>query len=413
MVHCCVPECTNHSAKTKLVSYHKIPKDSKLKKTWISRLRRDNLPTLENCYVCSDHFQSECFQTDLREQLTGERGRRRLKSDAVPSIFNFSTSNRPSKRRSTTELRSLQKQRKQTVRELLISTNPSSASAVNEDIDIQVTPEDTCMSVPDNIATSFTREASTQCCFDRSYVITANASTQTENVSDNAKVENNCLPTEKLDCNNLWLLKHDHPYAKSKVDHDTSSPQKPGPPLYASDEGNEKEEEDIDVDFDDNDSDVHFSFHDLQSSTQTDTDPETAEDNHVEEEKYLVFHSCLSWLFKYCMNCREIVADVKYSGTGSLVSVTTTCMKGHDITWDSQPILNNRSPVGNLLLSSSILFTGNTFNAMKNFATCLNLKFLSERSFYHIQERYLFPSSMTCGNKTEERLFQNYDRKLL
>ena len=111
------------------------------------------------------------------------------------------------------------------------------------------------------------------------------------------------------------------------------------------------------------------------SSTQTDTDPETAEDNHVEEEKYLVFHSCLSQLFKYCMNCREIVADVKYSVTGSLVSVTTTCMKGHDITWHSQPILNNRSPVGNLLLSSSILFTGNTFNAMKNFATCLNLKF--------------------------------------
>ena len=115
------------------------------------------------------------------------------------------------------------------------------------------------------------------------YVITANASTQTENVSDNAKVENSCLPIEKLDCNNFWLLKHDHPYAKSKVDHDTSSPQKPGPPLYASDE--EKEEEDIDVDFDDNDSDTHFSFHDLQSSPQTDTNPETAEDSHVEEEK--------------------------------------------------------------------------------------------------------------------------------
>ena len=28
---------------------------------------------------------------------------------------------------------------------------------------------------------------------------------------------------------------------------------------------------------------------------------------------------------------------------------------------------------------------------MKNFATCLNLKFLSERSLYHNQESYLFP----------------------
>ena len=73
------------------------------------------------------------------------------------------------------------------------------------------------------------------------------------------------------------------------------------------------------------------------------------------------------------------------------LTVTKTCMKGHDITQDSQPILNNRLPVGNLLLSSSILFTGNTFNAMKNFATCLYLKSLSERSFYNIQERCLFP----------------------
>lgn len=113
MVHCCVPKCTNYSAKTKSVSYHIIPRDSKLQKAWIARLRRDNLPPLENCYVCSDHFEKDCFDLDLREKVTGERGKRRLKPDSIPSIFNFTTSKRPPKRRSSTENRSFQKQRKQ------------------------------------------------------------------------------------------------------------------------------------------------------------------------------------------------------------------------------------------------------------------------------------------------------------
>ena len=92
MVHCCVPACTNHSSITKGISYHKIPKDKQLRKSWISRLRRDNLPPVDNCYVCSDHFEKECFESDLIEELTGEKKKKRLKSDAVPSIFNFPTS---------------------------------------------------------------------------------------------------------------------------------------------------------------------------------------------------------------------------------------------------------------------------------------------------------------------------------
>jgi len=112
MVHCCVPECTNHSAKTKSVSYHKIPRNKKLRKAWLERLRRENLPALENCYVCSDHFDKTCFKLDFKEELTGERGKRRLNPDAVPSIFEFNASKRPSKRRSTTEDRELRKQRK-------------------------------------------------------------------------------------------------------------------------------------------------------------------------------------------------------------------------------------------------------------------------------------------------------------
>ena len=103
MVHCCVPECTNHSSKTETVSYHKIPNDQALQKAWIGRIKRENLPNLKNCYVCSDHFESTCFEVNLMEQLTGMKRKRRLKKNAVPSVFTFS--NPPAKRRATTENR--------------------------------------------------------------------------------------------------------------------------------------------------------------------------------------------------------------------------------------------------------------------------------------------------------------------
>ena len=71
MVNCCVPGCTNYSAKSKEagISYHKIPKEKSLRKAWIARLRRDNLPPPENCYVCSDHFTEDFFASNLKRAL--------------------------------------------------------------------------------------------------------------------------------------------------------------------------------------------------------------------------------------------------------------------------------------------------------------------------------------------------------
>jgi hypothetical protein len=119
MVNCCVPGCTNYSAKTKdldkVISYHKIPSDPRLQKFWIARLRRENLPPLKNCYVCSEHFEADFFENDLVKQLTGKRSKRKLKEDAVPSIFSFTTSGSTGKRpRESTENR-LKRQRQREV----------------------------------------------------------------------------------------------------------------------------------------------------------------------------------------------------------------------------------------------------------------------------------------------------------
>ena len=90
MVHCCVPGCINHSSRMSNIRYHRIPNDQGLQKAWSARIRRDNFPPLQNCYVCSEHFTDDCFETDLKAQLMPElKVKRRLKRDAIPLVFSF------------------------------------------------------------------------------------------------------------------------------------------------------------------------------------------------------------------------------------------------------------------------------------------------------------------------------------
>ena len=51
-------------------------------------------------------------------------------------------------------------------------------------------------------------------------------------------------------------------------------------------------------------------------------------------------------------------------------------------------------------------FTGNTYTAIKNFASCLGLKFVSENVFYRTQDRYLFPVVNETWEKERRALVQ-------
>lgn len=89
MVNCCEPDCTNYSAKTKDVSYHKRPQDSELQKAWVTGIRRENLPPVPQSRVCCGHFEKECFEIDFIEELMGVKRKRKLNPVTVPSIFNL------------------------------------------------------------------------------------------------------------------------------------------------------------------------------------------------------------------------------------------------------------------------------------------------------------------------------------
>ena len=66
MVICAVVGCDSDSTKGKKVSLFRLPKDEKLKKIWITKLKRTNLPTEKNIRVCHLHFEESGFERDLK-----------------------------------------------------------------------------------------------------------------------------------------------------------------------------------------------------------------------------------------------------------------------------------------------------------------------------------------------------------
>ena len=86
-----------------------------------------------------------------------------------------------------------------------------------------------------------------------------------------------------------------------------------------------------------------------------------------------------------------------------MLSVEMTCLDGQITHWDSQSIIK-RKPVGNLLLATSILFTGNTFASVSRYghAVGINLPFLvhhSQNAF--IKGRSIFDAIRTIDDILE------------
>ena len=77
---------------------------------------------------------------------------------------------------------------------------------------------------------------------------------------------------------------------------------------------------------------------------------------------------------------------------GSNFTVTWKCSKGHISEWRSQPKIKDGMSAGSLLLSSAILFTGNTYTSIKKFMEVGNIYFFSERTFMKLQTKVLSPS---------------------
>lgn len=90
-MHCVAVGCSNRSPRdsNRGISFHRLPlKDKGLLSKWLAQIKRENLPQMKHCHVCSEHFEPTCFESEYRlDILPNNLSRRRLKEDAVPTLF--------------------------------------------------------------------------------------------------------------------------------------------------------------------------------------------------------------------------------------------------------------------------------------------------------------------------------------
>ena len=62
--------CTNRSTDNIKIRFYQVPSEKKnksLRKQWLVNIRRDGqLPKDNSFYICSDHFEENCFKRDLQ-----------------------------------------------------------------------------------------------------------------------------------------------------------------------------------------------------------------------------------------------------------------------------------------------------------------------------------------------------------
>ena len=72
MANCSAVYCHNNEKKNKDKTFFTLPRDAALAKIWIAKLNheKDNLP--KNVWICSDHFEDDCFDSSwmLQSSLT-------------------------------------------------------------------------------------------------------------------------------------------------------------------------------------------------------------------------------------------------------------------------------------------------------------------------------------------------------
>ena len=132
------------------------------------------------------------------------------------------------------------------------------------------------------------------------------------------------------------------------------------------------------------DSDEDYSCSELES-----TSDESDEEGLKNEKKFIVFESMLDQLFINCKTCGSL-CEIEKSSTGSMVSVKATCCNNHTFHWRSQPQLHNK-PAGNILIPAAIVFSGGSYEPMKQFSHALNLNFVNKDQFYDVQDKVIFP----------------------
>ncbi|XP_018103333.1 uncharacterized protein LOC100158321 isoform X2 [Xenopus laevis] len=141
--------------------------------------------------------------------------------------------------------------------------------------------------------------------------------------------------------------------------------------------------------------------------------PVFSETDFVQERKFIIFETQLDSLLRLIpcqyndgQMCKAPISKIHKTVEGSMVVVNLTCQNHHNaLIWKSQPTVSNM-PVGNILMSSSILLSGSSFRKVKEMYGLFGIAAISNTTFYKHQNQILFPAIDNYWKKEQQKIFK-------
>ena len=133
----------------------------------------------------------------------------------------------------------------------------------------------------------------------------------------------------------------------------------------------------------------------------------------AEERKFIIFESNLDLLVMRlrCPTCGKPQNHVENVVDGTMLKMKVECLDGHTIiSWNSQPVLR-QMPAGNLLCSAATMFSGETFQHIKNFGDFLGLSYVGKSVYFDIQRKILLPIVDKAYNQHIQEVRQELNGK--
>jgi solute carrier family 8 (sodium/calcium exchanger) len=126
-----------------------------------------------------------------------------------------------------------------------------------------------------------------------------------------------------------------------------------------------------------------------------------------QEEKFIVFKSCLWELFRLCPICSNHCLVEEKFRKGTKIAVKQECPScGYLREWSSQPSYSGDIPAGNLQLSGAILFTGASPTKTLRVLKAMNVVTTCVSTFNNHMTRFLVPTVVHTWKEEQNKLFE-------
>ncbi|XP_018103264.1 uncharacterized protein LOC108708747 [Xenopus laevis] len=134
--------------------------------------------------------------------------------------------------------------------------------------------------------------------------------------------------------------------------------------------------------------------------------------DYITDRKFIIFESCLDKLLRLipCQHnegekCEAPIAEIQKHIDGSMVNIKLLCHNNHkSLNWNSQPVTSDIA-VGDILMSSSIMLSGSSFQKVKEMYNLFGVQAISHTTFHEHQNKCIFPAIAYNWKKEQHEIF--------